>query len=1096
MNFLPGKPIEKPVKDQIAIRQKVYGAKEGLSRDAYINYQKKVPWIKLTSGVRIAPGSETANRFGLRDSDGLAKEYELFNFLNKGEPGLPGYRSSGQLGYRPLPGIIDMQIHSHNRFGSLRTAVVKFQCWSKEQLDALEILYMRPGYSVLLQWGHSAYLSNDTTVSSQVTPLDYFKYSTAAKLNDDIQAKKRAYGYSYDAIYGLIKNFSWSLRPDGGYDCQTSIVTTGDIIESYKANLFLSQTEVAEESLKALEEYNAARRQAGLSEFKYPTLKYDTQEAEAFPPELSELKVRFDAFVNTVNRQLQTVDPSYHVVKPGDIASAIFVNGKKGKFWPLANSNTIANLNTKQFAISAVQFDTYTVLEQAIEKITADGTFKLIHKPANVEPFYSVADQPFLYFQQEGGITRQGRPGAFIVFEYPGYTETGLKTEPTEAGEENNNAVSPELDSRFTSKLHYLLTVKFADKYETMMGSPEGEFKDVFKFRSPETDLNNVLDIDSLADSQDLRSAYFRSRYFENGILGGRFVTGTAAKGDGTGEATVNSRAVYIKLGLLLSIFNKYVIRSSKESLFRFRTVPVDAGNFGSRTVEKSPKYFTFNDHLSIDPTVCILPHMVSALEIPQASYQGTDANILDIHLNVDHVLSLLSANIDSRGRMLMLDFFEALFEDIKRVCGGVNELELQFDEESSIFTVVDRRLLEQNATSIYPVLNVYGLDSFVKNVNLVSKLTPKMGSMIAISAQASPFTSTEESTGFAALNKDLNDSVYGEKTDPDKDRVVKESVTSTSILRRELYNEINSIIVGLGLAYKTRTIQPGYMDLFTGHYENFCKFILGFENNAAYNFIIPFELNLTLDGISGIKVMEAFRINNNILPYTYGGKPNAPIAFIVTGVEHTVNRAEWSTNLKTQIFNVEEKVQTREADIKGILEAALTPTPPGALTGKSKYPELEYVQAKSTTLTFAAAKAYLKQKHNAIGVSVFAIMYAEASQSGQAFTAYNNNFGGVQTDAGRWGETADRFIQAQFRAKDSQRERIFASFETPEAFLDFMAVRVSAKGFKGTDGNAWTRLYIDKWWSPVAKATYTAGTATYNNKLSIFNDAKKVYDA
>ena len=57
-----------------------------------------------------------------------------------------------RLGLRPMPGITNMDIKSKSAYGSLREAVVNFQCWDIHQLEELELLYMRPGYTVLVEW--------------------------------------------------------------------------------------------------------------------------------------------------------------------------------------------------------------------------------------------------------------------------------------------------------------------------------------------------------------------------------------------------------------------------------------------------------------------------------------------------------------------------------------------------------------------------------------------------------------------------------------------------------------------------------------------------------------------------------------------------------------------------------------------------------------------------------------------------------------------------------------------------------------------------------------------------------------------------------
>ena len=37
-------------------------------------------------------------------------------------------------------------------------------------------------------------------------------------------------------MFGYVKNYSWSAREDGGYDCSTTIVSVGEVLESLKVN--------------------------------------------------------------------------------------------------------------------------------------------------------------------------------------------------------------------------------------------------------------------------------------------------------------------------------------------------------------------------------------------------------------------------------------------------------------------------------------------------------------------------------------------------------------------------------------------------------------------------------------------------------------------------------------------------------------------------------------------------------------------------------------------------------------------------------------------------------------------------------------------
>jgi len=51
------------------------------------------------------------------------------------------------------------------------------------------------------------------------------------------------------------------------------------------------------------------------------------------------------------------------------------------------------------------------------------------------------------------------------------------------------------------------------------------------------------------------------------------------------------------------------------------------------------------------------------------------------------------------------------------------------------------------------------------------------------------------------------------------------------------------------------------------------------------------------MDGISGIKIGQAFKINEGIMPAKYDGV----VGFIVTGIDHNIAGNRWVTNLKAQ---------------------------------------------------------------------------------------------------------------------------------------------------------------------------------------------------
>ncbi len=352
----------------------------------------------------------------------------------------------------------------------------------------------------------------------------------------------------------------------------------------------------------------------------------------------------------------------------------------------------------------------------------------------------------------------------------------------------------------------------------------------------------------------------------------------------------------YIKLGLLLSILNRYIL-TADTSIFQF-----------DLTTSEN-RYRTIDGHLSVDPEVCLLPSTLQSLLDKQ---EGFDTPLVyNILINVDFIARVLNSHLDSQGNILLLDFFEDLFADIERVTGNINKYELQYYEQSNSFTVLDRNFLKNEPKANLPEIDVFGLRSVVSSVNLVSQISSKMSSMVAISAQDSPFSSNMESTGFAALNKDLINRQEGKVRDLTKEELleIKEQKELTyDELLKKFETDMGTLIYHLNSVYGLKLFNLSDAYYVSNIYENYCSMVIGKKNDPTYSFIIPFQLDLTLDGISGVKVLNSFRINKNILPSTYGGRTGVDVAFLVTGVEHTIDTKAWKTNLKTQIYNVNDK--------------------------------------------------------------------------------------------------------------------------------------------------------------------------------------------
>ena len=208
-------------------------------------------WVRMTSGVNYEGSSALAKKYvmqgGVLNGESLrsglgGKGTSSYDLLS------PGGKTN-RLGIRPMPGITNVSIQSKGAYGSLQEATVTFTAWDIRQLEELEVLYMRPGYTVLLEFGW------DYAKSNGVFPKYDILDKTDITLNDafaEIYQMIASSGGNYDALLGYVKNYNWAARDDGGYDCTTSIISLGEVLESLKCNWVPMETKAFDNSGKGL----------------------------------------------------------------------------------------------------------------------------------------------------------------------------------------------------------------------------------------------------------------------------------------------------------------------------------------------------------------------------------------------------------------------------------------------------------------------------------------------------------------------------------------------------------------------------------------------------------------------------------------------------------------------------------------------------------------------------------------------------------------------------------------------------------------------------------------------------------------------------
>lgn len=215
----------------------------------------KLPMEKVNPG-----SSDIAENFILTGGI-LNKEGNKGGISLVGGDSSKAYVNQKSIGVRPMPGITGLKVSSKHTYGTLMEAEVTFNVWSIEELEACEFLYFRPGYTALLEWGHSIYVDNQGSLKTSEASINsvpdkiFFTPNNSKLVEDTIEQIRDSSSGNYEGIFGFVLNFTWSFRADGGYDCSVRIISKGVVLESLKisqtSNSGDTSTPTAEETIES-----------------------------------------------------------------------------------------------------------------------------------------------------------------------------------------------------------------------------------------------------------------------------------------------------------------------------------------------------------------------------------------------------------------------------------------------------------------------------------------------------------------------------------------------------------------------------------------------------------------------------------------------------------------------------------------------------------------------------------------------------------------------------------------------------------------------------------------------------------------------------
>ena len=842
---------------------------------------------------------------------------------------------AGNMGYGalPMPGITKVDIRSKSAYGSLREAKIDFVCHSQKQLEALELLYMRPGIPILLEWGWTNYINNKGKITTKEFPFEktlgnfFIREFNLALIYQGIIEEKRDSGGNYDGMVGMCKNFNYKARPDGGYDCTTEIVSMGEVLESIKGealNIGKRTTDTMELCLDLCIQFSQAvadtttkkgANRSWLSNnlyFFWTALVSPRKLAEQYQLSLADsVFTAFMPLISSFTNSKRAVN-----IASGETLFDLFNLNEKGKVKIKSTTESDEeDIQEKEVYINCYEPDNVDLDGSPEARLKQLKRFILTEEQyigGNKNNFE--VKQPYIRWD---ALTRL--INKFVIKkDGTGKPMCQLETHQIIEGKDNGYTVEPLLYTRLP-----FFTVPFVDDSGIIRYTDI--YEDDTKWFNFGLDYNGTINVNDLIDmsvdpsicltpAQVLESAQRPELLFDKvvSLYQGKSLLG---------QALITSAAVtaaVTPVGLTLGIRD---ILKSKQKILTAQSSGPDVDQDWKR----------------------VIGH---------------------IYINLQRLLFLFEKErYDDEGNQIkdfnMFDFLQKVWDDISTAMGNHHDFQLHVDyERPNIVRVVDLKYQMENNLNRYNIhqLKIQSNDTICREFNYNSVIPNELSTTIAVGVQNPDNIDDLDQASFAALNKGLRSRFHvpksseteEDKVPTEKEREAKRTQYDALVISirdnvdalfehrvkclKGDYQGINSegnpndkkkigrMSATLSSLFKdiNKELTLYKYDEADGlYYKGYPKKI---ETTPPISSVIPLKFTAKLDGIGGIVIGNVFGVDETRLPVAY---QDANVAFVVTKEGHTLNGNDWTTDIEGQMVllpSVEKEPEGKRVDPKTLL--------------------------------------------------------------------------------------------------------------------------------------------------------------------------------
>ena len=857
-----------------------------------------------------------------------------------------------RLGIRPLPGITGIEVKSRGAYGSLRSVTVNFNCWDIHQLEDLELLYMRPGYTILVEWGWCPYFDENGKLQSTV---DFYDIISEVKPKETIWKEldeKMSKNGNYEAMFGYVKNYSWSARPDGGYDCTTDIISLGEVIESLKVNYTPSIPieEIKETGILApnLQQVSATDFDSQLSNaidtigtilvpgvtVAENLINFLGGESEKDKLEKSYSQGILAGLFYELYTLAQKADPGTE----DDGQGIIFKDVKYGLNYVLYHKTININGDDKEDNKTIGESDEqyYITLSSLINIL---NNYVLLRDGKNNSPFalLTVLDDKYI-----GERNNKTGDGYLLALAHP----LEISIDPRVCLIKNMlwvNGINVNLSSgNDPAKSGFT-----ADKgrpvitFNHNLKNPEGVINQIIRVIAPTSRIGNKNALAKFL--KDYIQGPPNSRYSQQQIdenvkeLSSLYIvrfnnsnfkvgTPTQSEIDGfdlTVESNSSNKTIKESFTANPTTFEQFLNDSQAANL----DDDVVKDILTSSGVEVAKSDPIQEEQEKLDDQKKDLDKLIEegkegiefTKTLPLPYYVNDDYNselgiIGNIFINIKMLYEMsIDSNLEAQDKkekndIALYDFIKSIMSKVQVAIGNVNNFDIFV--ENNLAKIIDINYVDpRNPKDVYDKafqLEMHNLKSTVRSYKLESKIFQEQSSIVAVGAQVGGGALGTDTTSLVAFNRSVLDRII-----PIKDAPTDTSISSEGKAKAEaLLGNLKTLYKFFGqLDSDLFTDSDFDVDKASG-YSNALKDLITYmksvtsskTNNRA---ILPTVLSVDIDGIGGLIIGTIFKTPLDILPKGYKGVGNGGIGsnlgYIITGLGHSIGNGDWVTKIEAQ---------------------------------------------------------------------------------------------------------------------------------------------------------------------------------------------------